>query len=105
MEFETDFLTPLHEGATRSTQPLNRREIVQEILSQQSQTTRKTKPVETRMDILSAAMIFGLSALFVSAIFGVVTDYIPRILDLIGISVFIGLFVSVITYALMKEDE
>lgn len=105
MEFETDFLTPLHDGAARTTQPMNRRELVQEILAKQSQEARKAKPAETKMDILTASMIFGFSALFVSAGFGVVTDYIPRILDLVGISVFIGLFVSVITYALMKEEE
>jgi hypothetical protein len=63
------------------------------------------KPRESKLDIVSTAVVIGMTAQFVVFIFGLVTDFIPRMLETILISVFVGLCVGVIAYALMKGND
>ncbi|MFN0084016.1 MAG: hypothetical protein ACKVX9_01380 [Blastocatellia bacterium] len=83
----------------------NRRELVQQILSQHTDTAVKAKPKETRLDIISAAVVVGMTAQFVSFIFGLVTEFVHRVRDVTLVSMLIGLCVSFIAYALMKEAQ
>jgi hypothetical protein len=63
------------------------------------------KPRESKLDIVSAAVVIGMTAQFVVFLFGLVTEFIPRLIETILISLFIGLCVGVIAYALMKGNE
>jgi len=77
----------------------------------QDQTIGKimAKPVskrrESKLDTVSTAVVVGMTALFVVFIFGLVTEFVPRILDTILLSVFIGICVGVIAFALIKGDD
>src|SRR5262245_41425178 len=64
-----------------------------------------SKPRESKLDTVSAAVVVGMTAQFVVFIFGLVTDFVPRLIENILLSVFIGLCVAVIAFALMKGDD
>jgi len=67
------------------------------------------KPVskrrESKLDTVSIAVVVGMTALFVVFIFGLVTEFSPRILDTVLLSAFIGICVGVIAFALVKGDD
>lgn len=104
MQLESKIASTLGEGATVSTTARNRREIVQQILSKGKNPIKKGRGAETRRDIISASVVIGLTAQFVTFIFASVTEFVTRLIDSIAISLFIGVIVSLIAYALMKED-
>jgi len=58
-----------------------------------------------KLDTISAAVVVGMTALFVVSILCLATDFVPRIIDTILLSVFIGLCAGVIAFALMKGDD
>lgn len=105
MQLESRIISSLGEEPLRTRPAPNRRERVQQILSQQAKAKAKPTPQETKLDIVYAAVVLGMTAQFVSFIFGMVTAYLPRLLDIALISVFIGICVSIISYALMKESD
>jgi hypothetical protein len=55
--------------------------------------------------MVSAAVVVGMTVQFISFLFGIVTEFVPRILDIAVISIFLGMVVAVIAYAMMKEGE
>ncbi len=79
--------------------------LTQTIPAQEPQAEVIAKPRESKPDIVSAAVVVGMTAQFVVFILGLVTEFIPRMIEVILISAFIGLCVSVIAYALMKGDD
>ncbi|MDX2031049.1 MAG: hypothetical protein SF339_10290 [Blastocatellia bacterium] len=83
----------------------NRRELVQQILAEHTTTAAKARPKETRLDIISAAVVVGMTAQFVSFILGLVTEFVPQVTHVTLVSVFVGVSVSLIAYALMKEPN
>jgi len=105
MQLESRIISSLGQEPLITAHAPNRRERVQQILSQQARAKAISTPQETKLDIISAAVVVGMTAQFISFIFGMVTAYLPRLLDIALISVFIGLCVSVISYALMKESD
>ena len=105
MQLESKIVSTLGDGTTYSTTAQNRREIVQEILSKQVRSENKPNPTETKLDIIFAAIVIGLTALFISFIFTSVTEFVPRLIDGVAISFFMGLIVTLIAYALMKEED
>jgi hypothetical protein len=68
-----------------------------------SETT--IKPRETKLDHVSAAIVCGLTASFMAFIFGLVTGYISSTIENILLSLFMGLCIGVIAYALMTGDD
>jgi hypothetical protein len=64
-----------------------------------------SKTGEPRIDIVSASVFIGMSAQFVAFLFGLVTDIMTRLIDVVLFSVFAGLCVGVIAYALMKGND
>lgn len=107
MELETKAVSTLGTEMNQPSQYINknRRELVQEILSQQAKPAARAKKRESKMDIISVAVVIGMTAQFVSFLFGLVTEFVPRILDITVISLFLGLIVTVIAYAIMKEGS
>jgi uncharacterized membrane protein len=83
----------------------NRREQVQQILAEHTTTAGKARPKETRLDIISAAVVVGMTAQFVSFVLGLVTDFDPQVANVTLVSMFVGVSVSLIAYALMKEPN
>ena len=63
------------------------------------------KSRESRLDLLSASVVYGLTAFFMAFMFGYVTECISRISINILLSTFMGLCVGLITYELMKSDN
>jgi hypothetical protein len=78
---------------------------------QQAQTTSPNasettiKPRETKLDHVSASIVCGMTAAFMAFIFGLVTGYISSNLENILLSLFMGLCIGVIAYALMTGDD
>jgi hypothetical protein len=70
---------------------------------QVSETT--IKPRETKLDHVSAAIVCGMTAAFMAFIFGWVTEYISSAVENILLSLFMGLCIGVIAYALMTGDD
>lgn len=109
MQLESRILiSSLGDESMQARQIQNRRELVQQILAQHPVTqpvVEKTKRKESRLDVISAAVVVGMTAQFVSFIFGLVTEFVPNVLDVALVSALIGLCVSFIAYALMKEAE
>lgn len=60
---------------------------------------------ESMIDLVSAAIVIGLTAQFVSFLFGWVTQYIPQLMENLLLSSFMGVCVGVIAFALMKGEE
>jgi hypothetical protein len=67
-------------------------------------TGSKTNPREAKFDIVSASIVVGGTAQFITFIFGLVTDFVPRVFDNVLLSALIGLCVGVIAYALMSKE-
>jgi hypothetical protein len=65
----------------------------------------KANSRESKLDTVSTAIVIGGTAQFVTFIFGLVTEFVPRVFDNILLSAFIGLCVGVIAYALMKGND
>ncbi|MCI0388123.1 MAG: hypothetical protein MOB07_05055 [Acidobacteria bacterium] len=68
-------------------------------------TTTKSKRRESKMDTISAAVVVGMTAQFVVFILCLVTEFVPRIIDTILLSLFVGICVGVIGFALMKGND
>jgi hypothetical protein len=66
---------------------------------------RPVRPRETKLDHVSAAAVYGFTASFMAFIFGLVTEYIPRMPINMLLSIFMGLSVGVIAYALMTGED
>ena len=64
-----------------------------------------SKPRQSKLDTVSAAVVVGMTAQFVMFIFGLVTEFVPRLIENILLSVFVGLCVGVIAFALMKDND
>ncbi len=60
---------------------------------------------ESKVDQLSASVVIGLTALFIAFMFGWVTGLIPDLGENLLLSLFMGLCVGVIAFALMKEED
>lgn len=77
----------------------------------QNQTIGKItpKPVskrrESKLDTVSAAVVVGMTALFVVFLLCLVTEFAPRMLDIILLSAFVGICAGVIAFAMMKDHE
>ncbi|MGH9835238.1 MAG: hypothetical protein ACRD9Y_19635 [Blastocatellia bacterium] len=63
------------------------------------------KPRESQLDIISTAVVIGMTAQFVIFLFGLVTEFMPRLFGSTLISASVGLCVGVIAYALMKSSD
>lgn len=105
MQLESRIIPSRGEEPMYTVQARNRREVVQQILSEQARATAKISPQETKFDIITTAVVIGMTAQFISFIFGMVTEYVPRLLDVALISVALGGCVMAIAYALMKESD
>jgi hypothetical protein len=68
-------------------------------------TTTKSKRRESKLDIVSASVVVGMTAQFVVFILCLVTEFVPRIIDTILLSMFVGICVGVIGFALMKGND
>jgi hypothetical protein len=72
-------------------------------MARESSRGRHT-PVDThRLDNIAAAMVIGLTAMFVVTIFGMVTDFIPSLLFTVIIGSFIGISSGAIAYIIMRN--
>lgn len=100
MQIGTRFATPTHKDTVGQRQPYQHNQYQSSYRS-----SAKAAPREARLDLVSAAVVVGLTAQFVTFIFGLVTEFVPRWLDNILLSVFIGMSVGVIAFALMKENQ
>lgn len=67
--------------------------------------SKDSKRRESRLDTVSAAVVVGMTAQFVVFILCLVTEFVPRIIDTILLSVFVGICVGVIGFALMKGND
>lgn len=63
------------------------------------------KPSAAKLDRISASVVIGLTAQFVTSVFGIVTEFLPRMFEIILLSTFIGMCVGVIAFALMSESH
>lgn len=60
---------------------------------------------ESKVDQMSASVVIGLTGLFIAFMFGWVTRLIPNLGENLLLSLFMGLCVGVIAFALMKEED
>ncbi|MDQ3009969.1 MAG: hypothetical protein M3X11_04620 [Acidobacteriota bacterium] len=100
MQSEAHFATSYGEQAVGISQEQNPQAVINSIPS-----GSKTNPREAKFDIVSAAIIVGGTAQFITFLFGLVTEFVTHVLDNVLLSVFIGLCVGVIAYALMKGND
>lgn len=100
MQPETRFAAPYGEQASGVSQEQGDQSIIRSISSAPQANQRAKK-----WDIVSASVVVGGTAQFVSFIFGLVTEFVPRVFDNILLSAFVGLCVGVIAYALMKGND
>ncbi|MGE0882058.1 MAG: hypothetical protein AB7P14_00815 [Blastocatellales bacterium] len=100
MQPETRFAAPYGEQASGISQEQSAPSIIKSI-NQTPQVSQREK----KWDIVSASVVVGGTGQFVSFIFGLVTEFVPRVFDNILLSAFIGLCVGVIAYALMKGND
>lgn len=63
------------------------------------------KTSAAKLDRISASVVIGLTAQFVTSVFGIVTEFLPRMFETILLSTFIGMCVGVIAFALMSESH
>ncbi|MFN0109015.1 MAG: hypothetical protein ACKVZH_09220 [Blastocatellia bacterium] len=100
MQPETHFATSFGEQASGISEDQIARTVV---------PSTKPKPEinarEKKLDIVSATIVVGGTAQFVTFLFGLVTDFIPRVFDNALLSVFVGLCVAGISYVLMKGGD
>jgi hypothetical protein len=64
-----------------------------------------SKSREPRVDLVSAAVFVGMMTQFLVFLFGLVSEYVPRLIENILWSVFAGICVGVIAYALMRGND
>lgn len=100
MQPETRFAAPFGEQASGVSQEQDAQSIIRSMQAKPQASRR-----EKKLDIVSASVVVGGTAQFVAFIFGLVTDFVPRVFDNILLSTFIGLCVGVIAYALMKGND
>ena len=107
MQPESRFATSLSEeigvekeNATSSIQIQSQNQPVTKVT-----TTAKSKRRESKMDTISAAVVVGMTAQFVIFILCLVTEFVSRIIDTILLSLFVGICVGVIGFALMKSND
>ena len=100
MQPETHFAASFGEQAVGISQEQGPQSVINSIPS-----GSKTSPREAKFDIVSASIVVGGTAQFVTFIFGLVTDFVTHIFDNVLLSMFIGLCVGVIAYALMKGND
>lgn len=100
MQSETTFATSFGEQASGISDDQTARTVIQSIQSKPKVDLR-----ERKLDVVSASVVVGGTAQFLSFLFGLMTDFIPRVFDNILLSVFIGLCVAVIAYALMRDND
>lgn len=100
MQSETHFATSFGDQASGIPEDKRAANVIQSINSNQ-----KVSAQEKKLDVVSASIIVGGTAQFVTFLFGLVTDYIPRVFDNVLLSAFVGLCVAVIAYALMKGND
>src|SRR5262245_713130 len=67
--------------------------------------TNNSKRRASKMDTVSAAVVIGMTAQFVVFILCLVTEFVSRIIDTILLSMFVGICVGVIGFALMKAND
>ncbi len=79
--------------------------IPQPQIQKQITETENIKPRDSKVDLISASVVYGLTAQFVAFMFGVVTEYIPNMMVNVLLSTFMGLCVGVIAYAVMKNEH
>lgn len=100
MQPETHFANSFGEQASGISSNQAAKTVVQSIKPQ-----KKASAQERKLDVVSASIVVGGTAQFVTFLFGLVTEFIPRIFDNILLSAFVGLCVAVIAYALMKGND
>ncbi len=64
-----------------------------------------SKRKESKLDTVSAAVVIGMTAQFVVFILCLVTEFAPRIIDTILLSMLVGICAGVIGFALMKGAD
>lgn len=100
MQPETHFANSFGEQASGISNEQAARTVIQSI-----KPNNKISAQERKLDVVSASIVVGGTAQFVTFLFGLVTEFIPRVFDNILLSVFVGLCVAVIAYALMKGND
>ncbi len=100
MQPETRFAATFGEQASGVSQEQGAQSFIRS-MSPTPQASRR----ERKWDIVSASVVVGGTGQFVTFIFGLVTDFVPRVFDNVLLSTFIGLCVGVIAYALMKGSD
>jgi len=105
MQSESRFAPSLSEeigldAEATTSQFQNQNRIVSEIKAE-----AVSKPRLSKLDTVSAAVVVGMTAQFVVFIFGLVTEFVPRLIENILLSLFVGLCVAVIAFALMKGND
>lgn len=98
MQSETHFAASFGEQASGIPEDQTARNVNQN-------SNQKVSAQEKKLDVVSASIIVGGTAQFVTFLFGLVTDFIPRVFDNVLLSAFVGLCVAVIAYALMKGND
>ena len=100
MQSETSFVTPFGEQASDISQEQSAQRVIHSARSKP-----KLNPQERKLDVVSASVVIGGTAQFITFIFGLVTDFVPRLFDNVLLSALIGLCVGVIGYALMRGND
>ncbi len=100
MQSETRFATSFGEHASGISDEQATNTVIQSV-----KVRPKISAHERRLDVVSASIVVGGTAQFVTFLFGLVTEFIPRVFDNILLSAFVGLCVAAIAYALMKGSE
>ena len=100
MQPETQFATSFGEQASAFSEDQTARTVIQSINSKSNKN-----PLEKKLDVVSASVVVGGTAQFMTFLFGLVTDFIPRVFDNVLLSVFVGLCVAGIAYVLMKGND
>ena len=67
--------------------------------------TTSSKRSKSKLDTVSAAVVVGMTAQFVVFILCLVTEFVSRIIDTILLSMFVGICVGVISFALMNGND
>jgi len=68
-------------------------------------TATGSKRRESMLDKVSAAVVVGMTAQFVVFVLCLVTEFVSRIIDTILLSMFVGICVGVIGFALMNGKD
>ncbi|HQR33160.1 MAG TPA: hypothetical protein PLK30_10500 [Blastocatellia bacterium] len=100
MQSETSFATSFGEQASSLSDEQATRTVIQSVKDRP-----RISDHEKRLDVVSASVVVGGTAQFVTFLFGLVTEFIPRVFDNVLLSAFVGLCVAAIAYALMKGSE